>query len=109
MHPPSRYSPHVSSAIEHSLHNIPLSISYQRTRDQVEDNSDDEMSLVSRSPSPAPPADAMYVDKYEYVRRPEREVITVDTRINSSNKGFAMLAKLGWVEGQPLGLSGEGA
>lgn len=68
------------------------------------------MSLVSRSPSPAPPADAMDVDKYdEYVRRPEREVITVDTKINSSNKGFAMLAKLGWVEGQPLGLSGDGA
>lgn len=67
------------------------------------------MSLVSRSPSPAPPADAMDVDKYdEYVRRPEREVITVDTKINSSNKGFAMLAKLGWVEGQPLGLSGDG-
>lgn len=51
----------------------------------------------------------MDVDKYdEYVRRPEREVITVDTKINSSNKGFAMLAKLGWIEGQPLGLSGDG-
>ena len=51
----------------------------------------------------------MDIDKYdEHVRRPEREVITVDTKISSTNKGFAMLAKLGWVEGTPLGLSGEG-
>jgi Wiskott-Aldrich syndrome protein len=51
----------------------------------------------------------MDVDKYdEYVPRPEQEVITVETKIKSSNKGFAMLAKLGWVEGQPLGVSGEG-
>ncbi len=51
----------------------------------------------------------MAIDKYdEYVRGYEREVITVETRIKPSNKGFAMLAKLGWVEGQPLGLSGDG-
>jgi Wiskott-Aldrich syndrome protein len=51
----------------------------------------------------------MDVDKYdEYVPRPEQEIITVETKIKSSNKGFAMLAKLGWVEGQPLGVSGEG-
>lgn len=51
----------------------------------------------------------MDIDKYdEYVHRPEREVITVDTKISSSNKGFAMLARLGWVEGTPLGLSGDG-
>lgn len=51
----------------------------------------------------------MDIDTYdEHLRRPEREVITVDTKIGSSNKGFAMLAKLGWVEGQPLGLSGDG-
>ena len=51
----------------------------------------------------------MDIDKYdEYIRRPEREAVTVDTKISSTNKGFAMLAKLGWVEGQPLGLSGEG-
>ena len=37
-----------------------------------------------------------------------REVITVETKIKSSNKGYAMLAKLGWTAGQPLGLSGEG-
>jgi hypothetical protein len=63
------------------------------------------MSLVSRTPSPQP----MDVDKYdEYVRGAPREVITVETRIKSSNKGFAMLTKLGWAEGQPLGLSEDG-
>lgn len=51
----------------------------------------------------------MDIDKYdEYVARPEREVITAETRIKPSNKGFAMLAKMGWTEGQPLGRSGEG-
>ena len=51
----------------------------------------------------------MDIDKYdEYNRKPEHEVITTETKIQSSNKGFAMLAKLGWVEGQPLGLSGDG-
>lgn len=44
----------------------------------------------------------------QYVRGHPREVITVETKIKSSNKGFAMLAKLGWSEGQPLGLSGDG-
>ncbi|KAF8480964.1 hypothetical protein DFH94DRAFT_681581 [Russula ochroleuca] len=51
----------------------------------------------------------MDIDKYDdYVRGPVREVITVDTKIKSTNKGFAMLSKLGWVEGQPLGLSKDG-
>lgn len=51
----------------------------------------------------------MDIEKYdEYVRGPEREVITVETKIKSTNKGFAMLAKLGWSEGQPLGLSADG-
>lgn len=51
----------------------------------------------------------MEIDKYdEYVRGYEKEVITVETKIKPTNKGFAMLAKLGWVEGQPLGLSGDG-
>lgn len=51
----------------------------------------------------------MDIDKYdEYVRGPVREVITVETKLKSSNKGFAMLANMGWVEGQPLGLSGDG-
>lgn len=51
----------------------------------------------------------MDVDKYdEYARGAPREVITVETRIKPDNKGFAMLAKLGWSEGQPLGVSGNG-
>ncbi|KAJ3870144.1 hypothetical protein EV359DRAFT_76139 [Lentinula novae-zelandiae] len=81
----------------------------KRKRDE---DSDDDVLIVSRSPSPT--SDAMDVNqdninKYdEYVRRPAREVITVETPLKASNKGFAMLAKLGWVEGQPLGISGEG-
>jgi hypothetical protein len=51
------------------------------------------------------------LSKYdEYVRRGhQHEVITVETRIKSSNKGFAMLEKLGWAQGQPLGISGDGS
>lgn len=49
------------------------------------------------------------VYKYdEHVRGATREVITVETKLKSSNKGFAMLAKMGWTEGSPLGVSGEG-
>jgi hypothetical protein len=52
----------------------------------------------------------MDIDKYdEYASGYAREQITVDTKIKSNNKGFAMLANLGWSEGQPLGLSGDGA
>ncbi|KAG1757889.1 hypothetical protein EDB19DRAFT_1659593 [Suillus lakei] len=80
--------------------------SMKRTHQDVDDNDDDGVSLVSRSPSPAP--DAMDIARYdEYVRGPEREVITVETKIKSTNKGFAMLARLGWSEGQPLGLSAD--
>ena len=52
----------------------------------------------------------MDVDKYDeyYSNRPSREVITVETKIKSTNVGFSMLAKMGWVEGTPLGVSGEG-
>ncbi len=72
------------------------------------DDSDDNVSLVSRSPSPVA-QDQMDIDKYDdYVRGPVREVITVDTKIKSTNVGFKMLSKLGWVEGQPLGLSQDG-
>lgn len=39
---------------------------------------------------------------------PEKEVITVETKIKSTNKGYSLLAKLGWIDGQPLGLSGDG-
>ncbi|KAL4243121.1 hypothetical protein ABKN59_000979 [Abortiporus biennis] len=81
----------------------------KRTRDGQENDSDDDISIASRTPSPPPSSHAMDIDKYdEYVRGVEREVITVDTRIKPNNKGFAMLAKLGWVEGQPLGLSQDG-
>lgn len=80
--------------------------------DSPDDDDDDDISLVSRSPSPRP-SDAMDVDggmdRYdEYVRGASREVITVDTKLKPTNKGFALLAKLGWVEGQPVGLSGDG-
>jgi hypothetical protein len=51
----------------------------------------------------------MDIEKYdEYVKGIAREEITVDTKIKSTNKGFAMLTKLGWTEGQPLGISGDG-
>ncbi|KAG1749704.1 uncharacterized protein EDB91DRAFT_1109196 [Suillus paluster] len=82
-------------------------ISMKRSHQGIDDgDDDDDVSLVSRSPSPAP--DAMDIEKYdEYVRGPEREVITVETKIKSTNKGFAMLAKFGWLEGQPLGLSAD--
>lgn len=49
------------------------------------------------------------IPKYDDgLRGPYREEITVETKIKSTNKGFAMLAKLGWSEGQPLGISGDG-
>ncbi|KAI8995315.1 hypothetical protein BD414DRAFT_435003, partial [Trametes punicea] len=87
--------------------------SLKRTRpegDGDDDESEDNISLVSRSPSPPPP-DAMEIDKYDeyYSRKPEREVVTVETKIKSTNIGFSMLAKMGWVEGSPLGRSGEGS
>lgn len=69
------------------------------------------MSTGSRSSSPL---DSMQVDdehvyKYdEYARGYEKDVATVDTRIPSSNKGFGLLMKLGWVEGQGLGAAGDG-
>ena len=44
----------------------------------------------------------------EYARGYEKEVVTVNTKIPSSNKGFGMLMKLGWVEGQGLGVAGDG-
>jgi len=49
------------------------------------------------------------VHKYdEYAEGCEKEVVTVETKIPSSNKGFGMLMKLGWVEGQGLGVAGDG-
>ncbi|KAL0072172.1 hypothetical protein AAF712_001096 [Marasmius tenuissimus] len=80
-------------------------------RPREEDDDDDDISIASRTPSPPP--ERMEVDedisKYdEYVRAPAREVITVETRIKPTNKGFALLSKMGWAEGQSLGLSGDG-
>ncbi|KAF9821869.1 hypothetical protein IEO21_00299 [Rhodonia placenta] len=93
---------------------IPL-VRPDRTRpDEAEspddDESEDNVSLVSRSPSPeAHASDAMDPAKYdEYVKGPVRESITVETKISDNNIGFRMLASMGWVEGQPLGLSGDG-
>ncbi|GLB36382.1 putative G-patch domain containing protein [Lyophyllum shimeji] len=85
------------------------SLKHPRTDDE-EDDDDDHVSLVSRTPSPPPSMDVdADLSKYdEYVRGAPREVITVETRIKPTNKGFAMLAKLGWTEGQPLGISGDG-
>ena len=53
--------------------------------------------------------DEDHIHKYDdYVRGSAREAVTVETKIKPTNKGFAMLAKLGWVEGQPVGLSSDG-
>lgn len=80
----------------------------ERDENMKIDGDDGDVSLVSRSPSPVA-NDQMDIDKYDdYVRGPVREVITVDTKIKSTNIGFKMLSKLGWVEGQPLGLSQDG-
>ncbi|KAG6866802.1 hypothetical protein C0991_008738 [Blastosporella zonata] len=73
-----------------------------------DDDDDDNVSLVSRSPSPPPMSDTDVYKYDEYLHAAPREVITVDTKIKPTNKGFAMLAKLGWTEGQPLGISGDG-
>ncbi|KZT21697.1 G-patch-domain-containing protein, partial [Neolentinus lepideus HHB14362 ss-1] len=81
-----------------------------RSDDGQSDQEDDSISLISRSPSPVDPMNVdQNIDKYdEYHRGTAREVITVETKLKSTNKGFAMLAKMGWAEGQGLGLSGEG-
>ncbi|EIW86509.1 hypothetical protein CONPUDRAFT_133930 [Coniophora puteana RWD-64-598 SS2] len=73
--------------------------------DDDDDDGDDNMSIVSRSPSPPLPGESDITKYDEYIRKPEQEVITVETKIKSSNVGFALLARLGWKEGQPLGLS----
>ncbi|KAL1707634.1 hypothetical protein EV121DRAFT_198751 [Schizophyllum commune] len=74
------------------------------------DDEDDDVSIASRSPSPRP--DAMDVDSglgyHEYPSGPAHEEVTVETRIKPTNVGFAMLRKLGWSEGQPLGLQADG-
>lgn len=74
---------------------------------------DDDISLISRSPSPVDESmdvdPESHISKYdEHIRKPEREIITVETKIKSTNKGFSMLAKMGWTEGKPLGMSPDG-
>ncbi|KAJ1311630.1 hypothetical protein OPQ81_010106 [Rhizoctonia solani] len=74
------------------------------------DESEGNISIVSRSPSPLPQnhkeEDISVYD--QYIRGPIRESVTVDTKISSTNKGFGMLAKMGWKEGEGLGISGQG-
>lgn len=53
-------------------------------------------------------ADVHLYDEHKDVRGVARERVTVDTRISSSNRGFAMLAKMGWTEGKPVGVSSDG-
>ena len=88
------------------------SIVQRHRSSQGEEDSDDDVHIVSRSPSPQlmdVDADNVHLyDEHRDVRGVAREVITMETKIKSTNKGFAMLAKMGWSEGQPLGLSGEG-
>ncbi|KAG8744676.1 hypothetical protein FRC10_009590 [Ceratobasidium sp. 414] len=74
------------------------------------EESEDNVSIVSRSPSPAPintkEEDISIYD--QYIRGVVQEPVTVDTKLTPSNKGFGMLSKMGWKEGQGLGVSGEG-
>ncbi|TFK57424.1 G-patch-domain-containing protein, partial [Heliocybe sulcata] len=81
-----------------------------KSNDGQSDEEDDDVSLMSRSPSPVDPMDVeQHIDKYdEYHSGSVREVITVETKLRATNKGFAMLAKMGWAEGQGLGISGDG-
>ncbi|KAG8931491.1 hypothetical protein FRC02_002670 [Tulasnella sp. 418] len=81
-------------------------------REAQDDDEDDDISLISRSPSPplldssAGRSGTEWYD--EHVKGVAREVITVETKIKSTNVGFALLQKMGWKEGQGLGISGQG-
>ncbi|CAE7051612.1 unnamed protein product [Rhizoctonia solani] len=81
-----------------------------RSRSQSSDESEDNISIVSRSPSPPPRNDKEEdISIYDrYIRGPVLEPVTVDTKISSTNKGFGLLAKMGWKEGEGLGASGQG-
>ncbi|CAE6454026.1 unnamed protein product [Rhizoctonia solani] len=81
-----------------------------RSRSPSSDESEDNISIVSRSPSPPPRNDKEEdISVYDrYIRGPTHEPVTVNTKISSTNKGFGMLAKMGWKEGEGLGTSGQG-
>ncbi|KAH7345180.1 hypothetical protein B0J17DRAFT_638705 [Rhizoctonia solani] len=81
-----------------------------RSRSPSSDESEDNISIVSRSPSPPPRNDKEEdISVYDrYIRGPTHEPVTVNTKISSTNKGFGMLAKMGWKEGEGLGASGQG-
>ena len=74
-----------------------------------DDDSEDNVSLVSRTPSPRPQtahdvSNGYYDDNGEV----DHEVVTLETQIKSTNIGYAMLAKFGWKQGQGLGANGSG-
>ncbi|EJT98903.1 hypothetical protein DACRYDRAFT_118217 [Dacryopinax primogenitus] len=71
-----------------------------------DEEEDDDVSLVSRSPSPQREKEVTlttYDDEgYGYER------VTVNTPLGAGNKGHALLLKMGWKAGEGLGPSGEG-
>ncbi|KAF8313364.1 uncharacterized protein EI90DRAFT_3159705 [Cantharellus anzutake] len=82
--------------------------SRSRSRSDKEDDPDDDISIVSRSPSPMP-LDRDETQEYDaFHKGPKRETVTVHTKIESSNIGHKLLSKMGWKEGEGLGLSGQG-
>jgi hypothetical protein len=65
--------------------------------------------MIARSPSPASPGTSNLNEYDRYASGVEREIVTLETKIKSTNIGHMLLAKMGWKEGQGLGPSGQGA